>query len=150
MTHYEKFCGTELSSIGFLTMRMPCLNPYYELFYGGGKRQVPNNIGELLNPVSLSYWIMDDGSKHNAGLHLNVYAFNDQSVDRLMQVLQTKYLLTCSVHNHAKGKRISIFGAPTLRNIVLPVPSMYYKLGTVVNLTFYHFMQFYDQLVLRS
>lgn len=78
---------------------------------------------------------MDDGSKQNKGLHLNVYSFNEQSVYYLMEVLQTKYLITCSVHNHSKGKRIYIFeeSMPHLRTIVLQyiVPSMYYKLGIV-------------------
>lgn len=47
--------GTKLSSVNFTTMRLPCLNTYYELFYNTGKWQIPTNIVELLNPVSLSY-----------------------------------------------------------------------------------------------
>lgn len=76
---------------------------------------------------------MDDGSKQNRGLHLNVYAFDEVSVHYLILVLQKKYNLICSVHNHSKGKRIYIFeeSMPCLRSIVLEhtVPSIYYKLG---------------------
>ena len=34
---------------------------------------VPINIQELLTPRGLAYWIMDDGSLKNKGLHLNTY-----------------------------------------------------------------------------
>lgn len=47
--------GVSLSSLSFFTIRLPCLNYYYELFYSTGKRQVPVNIKDLLSPASLSY-----------------------------------------------------------------------------------------------
>lgn len=46
---------TNLSSISFLTMQLPCLNVYYDLFYKNGQRQVPLNIIDLLSPIGLSY-----------------------------------------------------------------------------------------------
>jgi hypothetical protein len=133
--------GTSLSSLSFFTMRLPCLNYYYELFYSTGKRQVPLNIIELLSPASLSYWIMDDGSKQNNGLHLNVYAFDEAGVQRLMETLQKKYSLTCTIHNHKMGLRIYIpqESMPTLRTIVKPyiIPSMLYKVGILINYIIY-------------
>lgn len=83
-------------------------------------------------------------------MHLNTYAFDDESIDRLMLVLQVKYSLVCSVHNHKSGKRIYVFqhSMPVLRDIVIQhmVPSMYYKLGTltICNLIFYLIMRFYE------
>lgn len=47
--------NTNLSSISFMTIRLPCLNVYYDLFYSNGKREVPLNIIDLLNPLGLSY-----------------------------------------------------------------------------------------------
>ena len=29
----------------------------------------------MLTPKGFSYWIMDDGSRQNKGLHLNTYGF---------------------------------------------------------------------------
>jgi hypothetical protein len=44
---------------------------YYDIFYKdlgtGYKKIIPDNIGELLTPVSLCYWIMSDGYKRNKG-----------------------------------------------------------------------------------
>lgn len=41
---------------------------------------------------------MDDGSRHGDGLHLSVYAFCEDSVDRLMYTLQEKFKFKCSIH----------------------------------------------------
>lgn len=92
---------TNLSSLNFSTIRLPCLNHYYELFYGQGKRNVPVNIMDLLTPISLAYWIMDDGSKQNKGMHLNVYAFDKEGVNNLIETLSNKYGFVCSIHYHA-------------------------------------------------
>lgn len=48
---------TNLESLSFLTLRLPCFNPYYEMFYASkiDERQVPDNIYELLTPVGLAY-----------------------------------------------------------------------------------------------
>lgn len=83
--------------------------------------------------MALAYWIMDDGSKQGKGLHLNCYAFNQASLELLLEALRTKYSLTCNIHNHKAGKRIYIQAEsmPALRDLVRPyfVPSMLYKLG---------------------
>lgn len=77
---------------------------------------------------------MDDGSKQNKGLHLNVYAFNSESVERLLNVLRNKYSFICTIHYHSNNKpRIYIHeeSIPALRKIVSNYfcSSMLYKLG---------------------
>ena len=92
--------------------------------------------GDLLTPVGLAFWIMDDGSRQGSGLHLNVYGFDNESVDRLLDVLQGKFNLECTLHGHsAHGGKYRIYvradSMPRLQELVLPhmVPSMLYKLG---------------------
>lgn len=127
---------TVLTSISFVTMQLPCFNVYYQMFYVNGKRIVPYNIGELLTNVGLAYWIMDDGSIQNNGLHLNVYGFDPESVNRLILVLQQNFGLTCSIHKHKShnmSSRIYIHAhsIDNVRCLVKShiVPSMMYKLG---------------------
>jgi hypothetical protein len=48
---------------------------------------VPSNIQELLNPRGSGYWIMDNGSLQNKGLHLNTYGFTNQDVLNLKNTL---------------------------------------------------------------
>lgn len=78
------------------------------------------NIKELLTPLSLAYWIMDDGSIQNKGLHLNTYGFNSEEVLRLKSALENLFgenSLKCSIHKHSKGSRIYIWeeSMPLLR-----------------------------------
>lgn len=76
---------------------------------------------------------MDDGSRHGSGLHLGVYAFSDEDVDRLMFTLQDKFKLRCSIHYHHGKPRIYIFkeSMEELIKLTQPffIPEMLYKLG---------------------
>lgn len=42
-------------NLSFATLALPCFNELYSLFYFEGKKIIPNNIAELLTPVSLAY-----------------------------------------------------------------------------------------------
>lgn len=95
---------------------------------------VPYNIYDLLTPRGLAFWIPDDGSRQGAGLHLNVYAFSNEDVDRLMFTLQDKFNFRCSIHyNRDKKPRIYIFKESMENLISLTKPyfvkEMLYKLG---------------------
>lgn len=57
-----KRTGKVYSFVRFVTYSLPCFNPFYELFYDNGEKFVPLNIGELLTPLGLCYWICDDGT----------------------------------------------------------------------------------------
>ena len=77
---------------------------------------------------------MDDGSLQGSGLHISVYAFTSEDVDKLMFTLQDKFNLKCSIHyNRDKKPRIYIFkeSMDDLRNLVKPyfIKEMLYKLG---------------------
>lgn len=53
---------------------------------------------------------MDDGSLQGDGLHISVYAFSNENVDKLMFTLQDKFKLRCSIHYNRENKpRIYIF-----------------------------------------
>lgn len=73
---------------------------------------VPSNIQNLLTPRALAYWIMDDGSLQNKGLHLNTYGFTNQDILHLKSTLENMFgenTLKCSIHKHKKGARIYIW-----------------------------------------
>jgi hypothetical protein len=100
---------------------------------------VPLNIGELLTPIGLAHWIMDDGYKNGRGLVLCTDSFTLSEVNLLIDVLKLNFGLDAKIYNRRqKDKplcwRIAIKGdsdnVKKLTEIVLPyfVPSMYYKL----------------------
>jgi hypothetical protein len=77
---------------------------------------------------------MDDGSRQGQGLHISVYGFSNDDVDKLLFVLEDKFKLNCSVHYNIESKpRIYIFkeSMDILIRLVYPyfIKEMYYKLG---------------------
>jgi len=92
----DKRSKTKYQSSSFTTLSLPCFNVFRGLFYFEGKKIVPKNIEELLTYRGLAYWIMDDGSIQNKGLHLNTYGFSDEDIALLLQTLKNKFLLKCS------------------------------------------------------
>jgi hypothetical protein len=116
-------------------MQLPCFIQVYNTWYLHGKKVVPDNIMELLTPIGLAHWIMGDGSRHNSGLHLSVYGFTYKQVKLLINVLDLKFNLKCSIYNLSTigGKpRIYIWqkSMDKLRLHVNPyvLPSMKYKI----------------------
>jgi len=112
----DKRTNKTYSSVLFATLTLPCFTFYRELFFNSqGKKIVPLNINQLLTPRGLAYWIMDDGSIQNKGLHLNVYGFSFDEVINLKNTLENLFLfkwgsiIKCSIHNHKKGYRLYIF-----------------------------------------
>jgi hypothetical protein len=109
----DKRTNKEYSSVQFATLSLPCFNYYKSLFYNSNNiKIVPSNIQNLLTPIGLAYWIMDDGSLQNKGLHLNTYGFTQQDIFLLKFTLENMFgenTLKCSIHNHKKGQRIYIW-----------------------------------------
>jgi hypothetical protein len=56
-----KRTGQIYTRVQFQTYSLPCFNELYSLFYLDGKKIVPLNIFDLMTPLSLAYWIADDG-----------------------------------------------------------------------------------------
>jgi len=114
----DKRTNNSYSSVNFATLSLPCFNYYKNLFYNSdGLKIVPSNIQDLLTPRGLAYWIMDDGSIQNKGLHLNTYGFTNQDILNLKYFLPLRgekmfgeNTLKCSIHKHKKGDRIYIWG----------------------------------------
>ena len=110
----DKRTNKTYSSISFATLTLPCFNHYRKLFYNSdNKKFVPSKINQLLTPRGLAYWIMDDGSLQNKGLHLSTYSFSYEDVLLLQNTLINLFLpyfaLKCTIHNHQKGYRLYIW-----------------------------------------
>lgn len=109
----DKRTNINYSSVNFATLALPCFNFYKNLFYNFQNiKIVPTNIDKLLTPRGLAYWICDDGSIQNKGLHLNTYGFSKEEVLLLKKTLENMFgenSLKCSIHKHSKGERIYIW-----------------------------------------
>ena len=108
----------------------------YLLFYNNKVKKIPLNIGEILTSVSLAYWIMSDGGWTGSGIRLFVNSFTKLEVELLINVLNTKFNLHCSIQTGNKSKTQFLIYIPAkdidhIKSLVLPymLPSFYYKLG---------------------
>lgn len=135
LTRKDKRTGLITKSMYFWTMRMPCLNYYFDLFYQDKIKIIPKNIGELLTPVGLAYWIMGDGIYINGrGVVLCTDSYIKEDVELLVEVLSKQFGLSCTLHQRKANQfRIYILkgSVDNLSKIVLPflIPSMKYKIG---------------------
>lgn len=145
---FKDFCGSPLkysvrkpdlrtgkiySRIMFNTYALPCFNYYHELFYVDRVKIIPKNIGEILTPISLAYWAMDDGNKKENAFYLNTDSYTFNEVELLIKVLKQKFDLNCTYHKRGKDSyRIYIkFDSMTkFKSLVAPHfhDSMMYKL----------------------
>lgn len=84
-------------------------NYYANKFYVNRKKQVPNDIIDYLNPLSLAIWFMDDGTKGPSnGFTLNTQNFSYKENEHLKLVLAQKFSLLVSIHKDKKWWRLFI------------------------------------------
>jgi hypothetical protein len=101
----DKKTGKICTSVEFQTCSLPCFGELYNLFYLEGKKVIPSNIGDLLTPSGLAYWIADDGGfeepKRRVTLSTNSFSFDE--VNLLLGVLNDKFNLKCYINKHKPG-----------------------------------------------
>lgn len=109
-SYTDKRTNKLYSSLFLRTKRLPLFTEYYNLFYSNGIKIIPNNIYELLTPLGLAHWIMQDGSFHKVskGIVLCTDSFTKEEVLLLIEVLQEKFNLKCTIQK-APNKSLNRF-----------------------------------------
>lgn len=131
----DKRTGKIHSAVSFNTYSLPCFFRLYSLFYPEGKKIVPSNIGDLLTPLSLAYWLSDDGSfdKRSGAILLHTQGFTLEQVQLLVKTLNEKFDLRSSINKSrlAFTIRISSKSLANLQKLLTPhMPNMMlYKIG---------------------
>lgn len=131
----HKVTGMIYSSITFQSLSLPCFNELYDLFYLDGRKRVPSDIGSLLTPLGLAYWICDDGSFDKKGgfVVLCTESFTTVEVEVLINVLNSKFDLKCYKSRKGDSYRIvitsdSVLHLQGLLKDIMP-SMMLYKIG---------------------
>ena len=136
---FNKKTGNSHKYLCFNTKSLVEFNELIPLFYLSSEKDslkrtkiVPQNIFDLLNPIGLAFWLMDDGGWTGKGIHLNSNYFLNSEVELLSNVLKIKFGLKCSTHSR---NRIYIWAdsAPKFIELVKPhiASSMLYKIKIV-------------------
>ena len=102
-------------------------------------------LHELIRPVSLAFWIMDDGQAVlKGGLTLCTDNFSKEEVLRLRAILINKFKLSCTIHEKKSKDKSRIYyriyiskkSLPLLQSLIseFMLPSMMYKINLDVPL----------------
>lgn len=78
----------------FATQFSSVFSPYGDLFYREKTKRVPLCIEQILTPLEIAIWYMDNGSvkySQSKGLYFNTQSFSVSDIDRLCDVLKTKF-----------------------------------------------------------
>lgn len=112
-----------------------CLDYFYYLFYDKDKKKNLNvEVINLLEPLGLAVWFMDDGSKTNSGgYYLHTNCFSKENQEQIIKVLEEKFKLKINLHKTSKGAYIMYISARSAKQferLVSPfiIESMKYKL----------------------
>jgi hypothetical protein len=98
--------GKTHKSIYFYTLTYGSFNYFQSLFYNDNTKFVPSNIQDLLTARGLAYWAMDDGSPERSGFILSTNSFKLVEVELLIQALENKFGLVCSVQSRIANGRL--------------------------------------------
>lgn len=104
----------------------PLLNPYYVAFYSNGKKVIPRELVQQMNPLGLAVWFMDDGSK----TQLCTNSFTSEDLKWLQNFLYKKFRVNLTVMKSG-ALYIPVSERKVLSLIIEPyiIPSMQYKLS---------------------
>ena len=124
-------CNKGRIAYWFYTKQYPELTRLYKIFYKDGFKVVPDNL--KLDPIVLSVWFMDDGSKcGNTNFYLNTQQFNKCHQLKLLACLK-KLGLKANLNRDKNYYRIRFFSSSIgkLKELLKGnlIPSMYYKIG---------------------
>lgn len=127
------------NSMRFTTISHPDFTRFHHIFYEGRKKIVPSNVEQLISPVALAVWFMDDGNAvrkkdgHVYAYNLNTQSFTFEEHLVLIDVLKKKFNFDCSINKNNESYRLYI-GVHAKDNFLdaivdFVIPSLRYKLG---------------------
>jgi hypothetical protein len=116
----------------FVTRSLSTLTPFYQLFYGGGRKRIPDL---QLTPLAMAVWFMDDGCQSRSAVYLNTQQFGLEDQERLLWLLRDQWNIQGSLNRDKcyYRIRISVDGTKRLRDLIEPLvlPELRYKLPQV-------------------
>jgi len=113
----------------FTTRSLAIFNPFYFRYFGGQNKHIPKDL--KLTPISLAYWLMDDGSKSNSSVYLNTQQFTLEDQKLLLnKLLELHINATLNKDKIYQRIRISVSSILVFKQMVLPfvLPEFRYKL----------------------
>ena len=121
-----------------------CLIPYYNIFYGSGKKVVTDEVLRLVDEEALAYWFMDDGrgnpevvgSVKDHCYSLATCGFSLEENERIVKWMKSRFDLNARISYVSNGKKkypiveLSLESSRKMTELiqVYVVPCLRYKL----------------------
>ena len=122
--------GSNRIAYRFTTRSLPELTDIYKRFYINGSKIVPDDL--LIDPLSLAVWFMDDGCKSYRAVYFNTQKFDNESQQRLRNMLKKQFGIATSLN---KDKiyyrlRVAVDSVQILKSLIekYTLPLFEYKL----------------------
>ena len=119
---YLKSTGKTYGQLILETRTYPIMNVLYTLFIQDSKKVIKEELFNFLSPVALAFWIMSDGVSTQYGLTICTDGYTLKDVVLLINILNIRYDLDCTIHYSRGLPRIYIKAnsMDKLRKIVNP------------------------------
>ncbi|MCL5432367.1 MAG: hypothetical protein M1484_04765 [Patescibacteria group bacterium] len=130
----DKRNGKIYSRWHFSTRSLPIFDEFRELFYSEKKKIISRSLINMVSPLALAIWYMDDGFKRkdSRGFYLCTSSFTIEEQDLLQEILRKRFDLGTKIHFQHQLGRIFIPSASAVRfnTLVKPyvLPVFNYKL----------------------
>ena len=108
----------------FRTIRHPKLTLFHKLFYKKGIKIVPGNIADLLDPLALAIWIMDDGSLAKNKIDISTYSFKLEEIVLLQKALLKRFALESHFYKD-RNKGFRMYFSKKEPQKIIPLVSPY-------------------------
>ncbi len=116
----------------FHTSTIKELGNLHSLFYNNDKKILPKNLYNLLTPLSLAIWTMDDGDNDKNSIRYNIQSFSYREQRMLIELLKKKYQLKSNLNKDRNSYRLRVNKESKTKLIKLISPfiihSMKYKI----------------------
>lgn len=81
----------------------PIFTYYRNKFYdSNGEKRVYAEYVRKLDKMGLAIWFMDDGNRTDYGYQLNTQSFTNEEIEILINYMNYKWGLKCSIHNEGR------------------------------------------------
>ena len=119
----------------FHTLTLKELEEFYWNFFPDGNKKLPKNIFQILTPLSLAVWIMDDGCLDKKSIILNTQNFSLTENKFLQKIFKKKFNLNSGINKDRSNWRLRFIRRDfrKLQNLIEPyiIPLMRYKIVPV-------------------
>ena len=117
----------------FRTIRHPEITKFRKKFYPNGKKIIPGDIENFLDPLAFAVWIMDDGSLNRGILDISTYSFKLKEIGLLQKAIFKRFSLESNYYrDRDKGLRMYFRKneMPKLIRIISSyvIPNLQYKI----------------------